>query len=94
MIKLDRTICNDLMTASGREWLETNGIGGFASGTVSGSGTRRYHGFLTAATKPPLGRIRTVSRFAETLIVGGVSYELSTNQYPGSVHPEGFRYIS
>lgn len=94
MIKLERTICNDLKAASSREWLETNGIGGFASGTVSGAGTRRYHGLLTAATKPPLGRIRTVSKFEETLIVGGVSYELSTNQYPGSVHPEGFRYIS
>jgi predicted glycogen debranching enzyme len=94
MIKLDRTICNDLKVASGREWLETNGIGGFASGTVSGIGTRRYHGLLTAATRPPLGRIRTVSKFEETLFIDGVSFELSANQYPGSVHPDGFQYIA
>jgi predicted glycogen debranching enzyme len=94
MIKLDRTICNDLKAASSREWLETNGIGGFASGTVSGIGTRRYHGLLTAATRPPLGRIRTVSKFEESLIIDGTSFELSANQYPGSVHPDGFQYIA
>jgi predicted glycogen debranching enzyme len=94
MIKLDRTICNDLKAASNREWLETNGIGGFASGTVSGIGTRRYHGLLTAATRPPLGRIRTVSKFEETLIIGGKLFELSANQYPNSVYPDGFQYIA
>jgi predicted glycogen debranching enzyme len=94
MIKLDRTICNDIKAASSREWLETNGIGGFASGTVSGIGTRRYHGLLTAATRPPLGRIRTVSKFEETLIVDGKSFELSANQYPNSVYPRGFEYIT
>src|SRR6476469_8072559 len=93
MINLDRTICNDLKSASSREWLETNGIGGFASGTVSGIGTRRYHGLLTAATKPPLGRIRTVSKFEETLFVDGKPFELSANQYPGSVYPDGFQYV-
>ena len=93
MIKLDRTICNDLKAASSREWLETNGIGGFASGTISGIGTRRYHGLLTAATRPPLGRIRTVSKFEETLFVDGKPFELSANQYPGSVYPDGFQYV-
>src|SRR5947199_9104088 len=40
-----------------REWLVTNGLGGFASATVSGEITRRYHGFLIAALPAPLGRI-------------------------------------
>ena len=94
MIKLDKDICTGFKTASSREWLETNGIGGFASGTISGAGTRRYHALLTAATRPPLGRIRTVSKFEETLIIDGKQFELSSNQYPGSIHPHGFEHIS
>lgn len=94
MIRFDKEICNDFNSASSREWLETNGIGGFASGTVSGASTRRYHGLLTAATRPPLGRIRTLSKLEETLIIDGKKIELSANQFPGSIHPEGFKYLS
>lgn len=94
MIKFDSSICTDFKASTSREWLETNGIGGFASGTISGAGMRRYHSLLTAATKPPLGRIRAVSKLEEKLIIDGTSFELSTNQYPGTVHPEGFKYIS
>ena len=94
MIKLERSICNDFKAASSREWLETNGIGGFAMGTVAGAGTRRYHSLLTAAMRPPLGRVRTVAKFEEKLIINGKEYELSSNQYPGSVYPTGFELIS
>jgi predicted glycogen debranching enzyme len=94
MIKLDRTVCNDFKAASNREWLETNGIGGYAAGTISGAGARRYHALLTAATRPPLGRIRTVSKFEETLIIDGGKFELSSNQYPGTVYPKGFELIA
>lgn len=79
--------------SSEKEWLLTNGIGGFASGTVSGANTRRYHGLLTAATKPPLGRITMLSKFEETLIIDDERIDFSSNQYPGKVFPEGFRYI-
>jgi len=48
-----REICGNLLLAQSREWLCTNGIGGCASGTVPGVLTRRYHGFLVAALKPP-----------------------------------------
>ena len=51
MIRFGRELCNDLDAASEREWLETNGIGGFASSTVTGANTRRYHGLLTAALR-------------------------------------------
>lgn len=79
--------------ASEKEWLLTNGIGGFASGTVSGANTRRYHGLLTAATKPPLGRISMLSKFEETLIIANQRIELSSNKYPGKIFPDGFKYI-
>lgn len=94
MINFDSSICKDFAAASSREWLETNGIGGFASGTIAGANTRRYHGLLTAATKPPLGRVTLVSRVEETVIVDGESFELSSNQYPGRVHPRGFEYLT
>ena len=54
-----------------REWLETNGIGGFASSTIWGMNTRRYHGLLTAATKPPLGRMVLLSKLEEAAVIDG-----------------------
>ncbi len=89
MINFDRTVCNDFEAASSREWLETNGIGGFASGTISGANTRRYHGLLTAAVRPPLGRTTLLSKFEESLVVDGREFKLSSNQYPGVVDPQG-----
>ena len=92
MIRFGREICGDLDEATAREWLETNGLGGFASSTIAGLNARRYHGLLVAATKPPVGRIVMLSKFEETLVIDGRRYELSANQYPGVVHPRGFEY--
>jgi len=93
MIKFDTDICGNFDEASGREWLETNGIGGFAMSTISGTNTRRYHGILTAATRPPLGRITMLSKLEETVVIGDVRVELSSNQFPGKIHPQGFKYL-
>jgi hypothetical protein len=71
------------------EWLETNGIGGFASSTFPGASTRRYHGLLTAATKPPIGRYVLLSKFEETLIVGERRFDLLCNLYPVRRAPAG-----
>ncbi|MCW5961843.1 MAG: glycogen debranching enzyme family protein [Pyrinomonadaceae bacterium] len=94
MITIGREICGSFEESSSREWLETNGIGGFACSTISGANTRRYHGLLTAALKPPLGRVTTLSKFEETLVVGEERFGLSSNQFPGAVHPSGFQYLS
>src|SRR2546429_8342227 len=93
MIRFEQDICGDLSAALTREWLETNGLGGFASSTVTGMNTRRYHGLLVAATKPPVGRVVMLSKLEETLVAGGERYDLSANRYPGVIHPEGFRYL-
>jgi predicted glycogen debranching enzyme len=92
-IRFDRAICGDLQQALRREWLETNGLGGFAGSTIVGLNTRRYHGLLVAATKPPVGRFVLLSKLEETLVVDGKRFELSANQYPGAVHPDGQRYL-
>ena len=70
MIDVGREICGDLGLAESREWLCTNGLGGFASGTVAGLLSRRYHGLLVAALAPPLGRTLVVAKLDDTLVDG------------------------
>ena len=93
MIHFDENICGNFAEAIEREWLETNGLGGFASSTIIGLNTRRYHGLLMAATKPPVGRMLLLSKLEETLVINGERFDLSANQYPGAIHPEGHRYM-
>src|ERR1022692_4808549 len=89
MIHFDRKVCQNPEIAFRREWLETNGLGGFASSTIAGLNTRRYHGLLIAATKPPVGRMLLLAKLEETLVVDGRRHDLSANRYPGVVHPQG-----
>ncbi len=89
VIVVPGSLCSSLSQAMSREWLETNGIGGFASSTICGMNTRRYHALLAAATQPPVGRAVLLSKFEETLVIDGVRFELSVNQFPGTIHPEG-----
>ena len=93
MIRFKQEACGDLETALRREWLETNGLGGFASSTIIGLNTRRYHGLLVAATKPPVGRLVLLSKLEETLSIDGKRFDLSANRYPGVIHPQGFSSI-
>ena len=93
MISFDQSICTDLRAATSREWLETNGIGGFASSTVAGLNTRRYHGLLVAATQPPVGRMVLVSKLEETLVISKRRVDLSANRYAGAIHPSGFEQL-
>ena len=93
MIEFGREICADLEKSSAREWLETNGIGGFASGTIAGINTRRYHGLLIAATTPPTGRLLLLSKLEETVVIDGKRFELSANKYPNTIYPEGFNFL-
>jgi predicted glycogen debranching enzyme len=94
MIQFNREICGDLDVALHREWLETNGLGGFASSTIVGLNTRRYHGLLVAALKPPVERFVLLSKLEEILLIDGQPFDLSANRYPGVVHPQGFRYLT
>ncbi len=88
---LDAPVLHDLDAAIQREWLVTNGIGGYASGTVMGINTRRYHGLLVAALEPPLGRAVMLAKVDEVASVGGQAYELGANEFhPGVIHPQGY----
>lgn len=91
-IQLDREITQDLERAARLEWLETNGLGGWAGTTVAGLNSRRYHGLLVAAT--PAGRRAVLlSRLDETIHVEGGSFDLGCNQFPGTVAPRGFQHL-
>lgn len=76
-----------------REWLETNGIGGYACGTLVGCNTRRYHALLCAASTPPLGRVVLVNKADETVILNGKAFELGCNQFPAAMVPRGYEYL-
>ena len=77
------------------EWLETDGLGGFASGTASGIRTRRYHALLLAATTPPTGRVVLVNGFDAWIETANGTFALTSQRYdPGVVHPDGSRRIS
>jgi len=90
-IQFGREICGDLAAAESREWLVTNGIGGYASGTIAGSQTRRYHGLLVAALQPPVGRTLLVSTFDEIVHNAGADFSLATHRWAaGVVDPQGF----
>ncbi|MBX3281781.1 MAG: glycogen debranching enzyme N-terminal domain-containing protein [Acidobacteria bacterium] len=93
MLSVSRSSCIDLAGSERLEWLETNGIGGYASGTVAGMRSRRYHGLLVAATRPPLGRAVLLSGFDEKITIAGKTYPLSTARYENAVSPEGYKYL-
>lgn len=76
------------------EWLETDGLGGFASGTATGIRTRRYHALLLTATSPPTGRFVLVNGFEAWVTTGAGTFALSSQSYlPDAVYPDGVRRI-
>ncbi len=93
MISFGREICGNFQLASRKEWIISNGIGGYASSTIIGCNTRRYHGLLISALSPPVGRTVLLSKVEENLIIDDNVYPLSTNSYgSGLIHPNGFNF--
>ena len=93
-VQFGREVCGELDAAEAREWLVTNGLGGFASGTVAGTATRRYHGLLIAALQPPVGRALLVAGLDESVRYLESSYPLATNRWSsGFVSPSGYLQI-
>ena len=76
-----------------KEWIITNGLGGYASSTRDGANTRRYHGLLVAPLEPPVNRKILVAKIEERILDNDIYIDLSTNQYPGVIYPKGNQYI-
>ncbi len=94
MITFNRELCCNVGISAGREWLVTNGLGGYASGTVSGMLTRRYHGLLIAALNPPVKRTLLVTKLDDIASYMGNTYPLFVNRWRnGYVDPDGYRWL-
>ena len=92
---LPRSVVTNVADALQREWLVTNGIGGFAAGTVSQANTRRYHGLLIASLRPPVERVLMVSKIDTTVGYQGRVSELSCNEFAdGTIAPRGCQLLS
>ncbi|HEV7236327.1 MAG TPA: glycogen debranching enzyme N-terminal domain-containing protein, partial [Ktedonobacteraceae bacterium] len=90
-----RDICADVQAALNHEWLVTNGLGGYASGSIAGATTRSYHGLLVAALRPPVERTVLVTKIDETVeFPDGRSLKLGVNEYQdGTIDPQGYQYL-
>ena len=94
MLTKDKNVLNNFSEAIQHEWLETNGLGGWSSSSVINCNTRRYHGLLIAATRPPADRINLLSKLDETIISGNNRYELSCNQFENNtIFPNGHMHL-
>jgi len=93
MIRFGAEGSQDLDQTLQLEWLETNGTGSFASSTIIGAHTRRYHGLLVAATQPPVGRWVLLSKLDDRLRIAGDTFDLSSNIYAGAIHPVGHQHL-
>jgi predicted glycogen debranching enzyme len=77
------------------EWLEADGLGGFASGTASGLRTRRYHALLNHAAMPPTGRRVLVNALEAWVDTNAGSFALASHAYlPDAIHPDGIRHLA
>jgi predicted glycogen debranching enzyme len=77
-----------------REWVIGNGLGGYASSTVIGAGTRTYHGLLVAAPENSPGRLLVLSSLDEEISLNEEIYKLAVHKYPEIISPAGFNYLS
>jgi predicted glycogen debranching enzyme len=77
-----------------KEWLITNGLGSYASSTVLGINTRKYHGLLVAALDPPGNRTVCLSKIDEDVLVGDEVFRLGSNEFHDTIYPEGYRLLS
>lgn len=92
-LSFTRDTLHQMEAACRREWLLTNGIGGFACGTIAGLRTRRYHGLLTAAAPPPTGRVLVLAEIEAWVEMDSQSYPISSHLYHGAIHPSGIHHL-
>ncbi|MEM3627506.1 MAG: amylo-alpha-1,6-glucosidase [Candidatus Bathyarchaeia archaeon] len=93
-INLNREILSNFEDALKREWIITNGLGGYASSTVFELNTRKYHGLLVAALHPPGDRRVCLAKLDEEVGIEGETFHLGTNEFQNGIFPQGHRFLS
>ena len=96
LLEIDAQELGSLDRALTREWLVTNGAGGYAMGTIAGATTRVYHGYLIAAPRVPQERIALVTQLNETVMLGAdATLPLGVCEHPGGhFAPQGYPYLT
>lgn len=95
MIAFGRQVCGDLDAAAAREWLATDGLGGYAMGTVAGLGTRRYHGLLVVAEPGASVRRLGLAALDPVVRIGDRRIRLATDEWAsGAVDPAGYCHLA
>src|SRR5256712_608494 len=93
-IAFDRSVCCDLNETISREWLITNGLGGYAAGTVAGVLTRMQHGLLVASLRDATTPQLLLAKIDEEIVFDQRTYYLGTNEYrDGALNPSGFVHL-
>jgi len=92
-ITLSSEVLSRFSEAVQKEWIITNGLGGFSSSTVLGLNTRKYHGLLVAALNPPGERTVCLSKLDEDVLIGENIYRLGANEFHGTIYPQGYQYL-
>jgi predicted glycogen debranching enzyme len=93
-IYLGRDLLSDINKSLSKEWLVTNGLGGYSSSTVLGVNTRKYHGLLVAAFTPPVNRWVILTKLDETLDIGNEHFDIHANEFKDVIYPEGYNFLS
>jgi predicted glycogen debranching enzyme len=93
-IQIGLNVFSNVNEALRMEWIVTNGLGGYASSTVLGTNTRKYHGLLVAAFNPPVNRWVTLTKLDEEIKISNNTYALGANEFRDVIYPEGHHFLS
>src|SRR5512136_2549934 len=93
-MNVEGSVLSDLERALRTEWLVTNGLGGYASSTILGVNTRKYHGLLVAALNPPVDRHVLLAKLEEEIHVGDRAYYLGANEVRGGLQGAGVNHLA
>ena len=92
-ISFDRADLSNFENSIRKEWLIANGLGGYASSTILGINTRKYHGLLIGAVHPPKDRRVFLSKLDEEIVLGDEAYQLGANEFQSGILPRGFDFL-
>ena len=87
-------INNEVADLLNKEFLITNGIGGYCSSSVTFANTRKYHGILISSDNPPTQRNVLVHKVEERIKVANTYYDISVNKYGNEIHPKGYKFLT
>lgn len=91
--RFDKPTCQNIRKSLRKEWIETNGLGDYASSSLLGCNTRKYHGLLVADLERPVGRHVLLSTVEESLLMGEREFFFSCRKHPGVYYPRGHEYL-